>query len=142
MPVPFCDLCISVPQHGSLELFVDVCTDYEYHSLKDRDMYKTIVDNLMSQHIDLKPIITKEFVKHFDTDKNGKTNFYKPITKPSFKIRYMVLHYSINEKENICNGYDFDKMANDIFPYIKSLYEISKIIHLHSKNLKGGVIKI
>jgi len=139
MPAPFCDLRISVPQHGSSELFVDVCADYEYSFIEDRDVCKTLVDNLMSEHIDLKPIITKESVKRFDTDKNGKTNFDKPITKPSFKIRYMVLHYSIMEKEDICNSYDFDKMANDVFPYIKSLYGISKIIHPNSENLKGDV---
>jgi hypothetical protein len=135
VPVPFCDLCIFVSQPGSSELFIDVCADYEYQNLQDLDMYKIKVNNLISQHIDLKPSITKEVVTSFDRD-----DFDKPITKQIFRIKYVAYHYTSAEKGIIWENHEFDKIANDIFPYIKSLHEISKIIHPNYENLERDII--
>jgi len=138
----FCVLYISVSQYEPPELFFEVYADYEYLCLKDGDGYKTCVDDLMSRYAHIKPVLTKGFVNYFDTDENEKINLKKSTAKPSFKVKYMLIQDIIDGKENYHDSYGFDEMANDIFPYIKSVYEISKIIHPNSTNPNGGVIKV
>jgi len=131
----FCILNISVAQYDPKELFFEVYAELNEFDFEESDLHKINIENLMLKQFHLRPVVTEGITRYFDTGKNGKYDQHKSTAKRTFKVKYRALTESVKEKEEIDN-YRFDEMSERVFPYIKSLSEIFKVIHPDHENLK------
>ena len=134
----FCILNISVAQYDPNELFFEVYAALNEFDFEESDLHKINIEDLMLKQSHLKPVVTEGITHNFDSDEIGKYEPNKLTARRTFKVKYRALTQSVKEEEEIDN-YRFDEMSKVVFPYIKSLYYIFKIIHPNSKNLKSNV---
>lgn len=134
----FCMLDISVSQDNSNELSFGVHAELNEFDFEESDLHKINIEDFLLELFPLRPVVTQGLTHYFKSDENGKYDPNKPTARRTFTIRYRALSKSI-KKQDIISNYRFDEMSERVFPYIKSLYDVFKIIHPNSKNLKGDV---
>jgi hypothetical protein len=99
------------------------------NSSKESRLDKISNENIMMHHYHLKPMVTEGLNHYFDTDAKEKDDQSKSTASLTFKVRYRAITEYMEEKKHL-DSYGFEEMSNKAFPYIKSLYEIFKVIHL------------
>ena len=134
----FCTLDISVTRDDPDEIHFGVHAELNKFGFQEADLHKINIEDFMLELYPLRPVVANGFTHYFTSDENGKYDPNKPTARRTFTIRYRALSKSI-KKQDIISNYRFDEMSERVFPYIKSLYDVFKIIHPNSKNLKGDV---
>jgi len=133
----FCVLNISISQDDPNKLFFEAYAELNKFGFQEADLDKINIEDFMLELYPLRPVVTEGLTHYFDSDEIGKCDPSKPITRRTFKIRYRVLCQYVKIQD--ITDYKFDEMSEMAFPYIKSLYDVFKIIHPNPKNLKGDV---
>ena len=133
----FCVLNISISQDDPNKLFFEAYAELNEFDFKESDLHKINIEDFMLELFPLRPVVTEGITRHFGSDEIGKYDPSKPTARRTFKIRYRVLCKYVKIQD--ITDYKFDEMSEMAFPYIKSLYDVFKIIHPNSKNLKGDV---
>lgn len=123
----FCILEITVFQYDK-ELDFEVFAEYEEYDFEESNLDKISIGTIMTQYRHLRPIVTEGIRHYFDNDENVKDNC-KSTARRTFKVRYTAITEYMEEKVGYLDSYGFEEMSNKVFLYIKSLYEIFKVIH-------------
>ena len=133
----FCVLNISISQDDPNKLFFEAYAELNKFGFQEADLDKINIEDFMLELFPLRPVVTEGITRHFGSDEIGKYDPSKPTARRTFKIRYRVLCQYVKMQD--ITDYRFDEMSEMAFTYIKSLYDVFKIIHPNSKNLKGDV---
>lgn len=131
----FCMLDISVTQNESDEIHFGAHAELNKFGFEEADLHKINIADTMLELYPLRPVVEKGFTHYFASDENGKHNPNKLAVRQTFSVKYRALSKSTMIQYNTTN-YRFDEMAENVFPYIKSLYDIFKTIHPNIENLE------
>ncbi|MEX0862155.1 hypothetical protein [Nitrosopumilus sp.] len=124
----FCTLDISVTQDNPDEVYFGVHAELNEFDFEESDLHVINIEDSMLELYPLRPIMTQGITRYFESDENGEYSPSRSVAKRTFTVKFMALSKSIKTQDNITN-YRFDEMSERVFPYIKSLYDVFKIIH-------------
>ncbi len=123
----FCILDISITQDNPDEMHFGVHAELNEFGFEDADLDKINIEDFMLKLYPLKPVVAKGITHYFASNENGQYDPSKPVTRRTFSVKYRALSKSV-KKQDIVANYRFDEMSESVFPYIKSLCDVFKII--------------